>query len=154
MISGMENVSWDYSLFTQKFFSPSEHWCSPPSWRSVLVKSSARDKKYLLITSAVKVFGTVRSFETDVFVSAFTAFQINFQSKPFWPALPYLMSSLFIKVEVVLLFLEYIPLFHGLADVICELGQLWWLYLISFTKLHRNFQTNCYLFVIQGKKTL
>ena len=27
-------------------------------------------------------------------------------------------------------------------------------YLISFTKFYRNFQTNCYLFVIQGKKTL
>ena len=27
-------------------------------------------------------------------------------------------------------------------------------YLISFTKFYRNFETNCYLFVIQGKKTL
>ena len=27
-------------------------------------------------------------------------------------------------------------------------------YLIRFTKFYRNFQTNCYLFVIQGKKTL
>ena len=27
-------------------------------------------------------------------------------------------------------------------------------YLISFMKFYRNFQTNCYLFVIQGKKTL
>ena len=31
--------------------------------------------------------------------------------------------------------------------------KLFW-YLISFTKFYRNFQTNCYLFVIQGKKTL
>ena len=28
------------------------------------------------------------------------------------------------------------------------------LYLINFTKFYRNFQRNCYLFVIQGKKTL
>ena len=27
-------------------------------------------------------------------------------------------------------------------------------YLINFTKFYRNFQTNCYVFVIQGKKTL
>ena len=27
-------------------------------------------------------------------------------------------------------------------------------YLINFTKFYRNFETNCYLFVIQGKKTL
>ena len=31
--------------------------------------------------------------------------------------------------------------------------KLFW-YLISFTKCYRNFQTNCYPFVIQGKKTL
>ena len=29
--------------------------------------------------------------------------------------------------------------------------KLFW-YLISFTKFYRNFQTNCYLFVIQGRK--
>ena len=31
--------------------------------------------------------------------------------------------------------------------------KLFW-YLISFMKFYRNFQTNCYLFVIQGKKTV
>ena len=31
--------------------------------------------------------------------------------------------------------------------------KLFW-YQISFMKFYRNFQTNCYLFVIQGKKTL
>ena len=31
--------------------------------------------------------------------------------------------------------------------------KLFW-YLISFTKFSRNFQTNCSLFVIQGKETL
>ena len=31
--------------------------------------------------------------------------------------------------------------------------ELFW-YLVSFMKFYRNFPTNCYSFVIQGKKTL
>ena len=34
-----------------------------------------------------------------------------------------------------------------------ELDETIW-YLISFTKFYRNFETNCYLFVMQGKKIL
>ena len=38
------------------------------------------------------------------------------------------------------------------AKYVYQVWQKEWL--ISFTKFYRNFETNCCLFVIQGKKTL
>ena len=44
------------------------------------------------------------------------------------------------------------------AKYVYQIWQREWdetvLYLIRFTNFYRNFQTNCYPFVIQGKKTL
>ena len=78
VISGMMKVSSNLSLFVQKFFSSSKHWYStpPPPHRpwSVLVNVFARDKKWSLNTSAVKVLGKF-CLQEKCLVRVFRAFQ-------------------------------------------------------------------------------
>ena len=51
-------------------------------------------------------------------------------------------------------FLDLKPLTAKYVYQILQNGMKLVWHLIGFMKFYRNFQTNCYLFVIQGKKTL
>lgn len=131
----METVAWNISLFMEKFFNLSEHWYVSPSFWSVFVRVFARDKKCSFKSYAVKAFSIVSLLE-DVLARALKEFQIKevllvwldtilSTKKAFFACLTEYFTSLlcFFKFRVVLLFLDFIPSFHGLLVVACETGR-------------------------------